>query len=409
MPVLDPSALQAARSYVKDYWPTLERYRPKDDDSLIGLPKPYLVPAYEAGKEFDFNEMYYWDSYFMIQGIMHDGSRHHQQLAEGMLQNLCYLFERYDVIPTAARTYFTGRSQPPLLSSLIFDIYHAYNKDTAWLKRHMAVAEREYLTVWMGTAKPNRRQVFRGLSRYYNIDVTHDLAEAESGWDYTTRFERRALDYLPIDLNCLLYKYETDLAETARLTGDQPAVRRWKAAAKARKTTINELMWDDEKGLYYDYNYVNLKRSNVSSLAAYYALWSGLANKKQAKQLVRSLSRFETKAGLATTAEPSFNFMQRLNRDGMPTQWAYPNGWAPLHFLTVQGLERYKYHADAKRIATKWLHTNLNWFTKYGVFLEKYNVVEPDQPPAAGVYPTQNGFGWTNAVFERFCHDYLDR
>ena len=74
----------------------------------------------------------------------------------------------------------------------------------------------------------------------------------------------------------------------------------------------------------------------------------------------------------------------------------------------VQGLERYGYHAEARRQALKWLRTNLDWFNTHGVFLEKYNVVSPDKPPAKGVYPSQTGFGWTNAVFERFCKDYID-
>jgi alpha,alpha-trehalase len=93
----------------------------------------------------------------------------------------------------------------------------------------------------------------------------------------------------------------------------------------------------------------------------------------------------------------------------MPTQWAYPNGWAPLHLLVCQGLERYGYHDDARRIAMKWLKTNLNWFNQNGVFLEKYNVASPEKPPVKGVYPSQSGFGWTNAVFEKFCQQYIDK
>jgi alpha,alpha-trehalase len=134
-------------------------------------------------------------------------------------------------------------------------------------------------------------------------------------------------------------------------------------------------------------------------------MWSGLATKQQARAMVRALHRFEHKGGLATTDDLPLN--QRF-LGGMPTQWAYPNGWAPLHFLAVRGLERYGYHREARRIALKWLRTNLGWFNKNGVFLEKYNVVDPNKPPAKGVYPAQTGFGWTNAVFERFCREYVD-
>jgi alpha,alpha-trehalase len=247
--------------------------------------------------------------------------------------------------------------------------------------------------------------VYQGLSRYYNVDLTHDLAETESGWDYTPRFNRQALDYLPIDLNCLLYKYERDFAETARILQDEAAAQKWENAAESRKKTVNELMWDESRGLFYDYDYTRRKRGSISSVAAYYAMWSGLASEDQAKAMVKALWRFEEKGGLTTTDDIPLN--QRVH-PGMPVQWAYPNGWAPLHFLTVKGLERYSYTDDAQRIANKWLRTNLDWYLKNGLFLEKYNVVDPEKPPSKGVYPSQTGFGWTNAVFERFCQDYID-
>ncbi len=402
---LQPQDVAKAREYIRAYWPKLQRYFPKDNDSLIGVPKPYLVPSHQSGHEFDFNEMYYWDSYFMVQGMLHDGNKGHQALVEGILQNLCYLFERYEMIPTATRTYFTGRSQPPLLTSFILDVYHAYGKDATWLKKHMAVAEREYAVVWMGTAQPNDRRVYKGLSRYYNADLTQDLAEAESGWDYTPRFNRRALDHLPVDLNALLYKYERDFAESARILGDEPAVKHWIHVAAHRKSVVNELMWDSVRGLFYDYDYIKLKRGNVSSLAAYYTMWAGLASEAQAKAMVKALWRFDERGGLATTDDIPLN--QRIHPT-MPVQWAYPNGWAPLHFLTVTGLERYGHSAQAKEVALKWVRTNLDWFNANGVFLEKYNVVDPEKPPANGVYPSQTGFGWTNAIFERFCQDYVE-
>lgn len=74
----------------------------------------------------------------------------------------------------------------------------------------------------------------------------------------------------------------------------------------------------------------------------------------------------------------------------------------------MQGLQRYGYHEEAKRIAMKWLKVNLDWFNQHYVFLEKYNVVQPKEPPTKGLYPSQTGFGWTNAIFERFCKDFVD-
>ncbi|HEU5005306.1 MAG TPA: trehalase family glycosidase [Candidatus Saccharimonadales bacterium] len=395
--------VEAARSYIKSYWPKLVRFHPKDADTLIGLPNPYLVPSYEKGMEFDYNELYYWDSYFMVQGLLDE---EHKELVLGVLEDLLYLFERCKIIPNGSRTYLMGRSQPPLLTSFIMDVYKAYNLDKKWLNRAIKIAQTEYHTVWMGESKPNARLIYRGLSRYYDINYLHDLAEAESGWDMTPRFNRHALNYLPIDLNSLLYKYEIDFAEAAEILGRKKEAFKWRQAAHNRMDTMNTLMWSELRGLYFDFNYVKEKRGNVSSLAAYYPMWAGLATERQAKKLVESLKKFEQKGGLATTDTTPLG---QLVPGALPTQWAYPNGWAPLHLIVIRGLERYGYHDEARRIALKWLKTNNDWFIKHGIFLEKYNVAQPAKPPMKGLYPSQTGFGWTNSVFERLAQDYLDK
>ncbi len=395
--------VRAARAYIREYWPKVVRYHPKSDASLLGLPKPYLVPSYEESATFDYDELYYWDSYFMVQGLFEQDD--YKQLVLGILEDLTSMFKRFQIIPNASRTYLMGRSQPPFLTSFIFDAYERYKMNKTWLKTNIDIAKKEYQTVWMGAKKPNDRQVYRGLSRYYDINVLNDLAETESGWDMTPRFNQKALRYLPVDLNALLHKYETDFSRAAKIAGNESEAAEWEKRAEVRKVTMNELMWDRIRGLYYDYDYDRRRRSNVSSLAAYYPMWGGMVDANQAEDLVRALRRFESRGGLVTTdALPIHEYVP----GHIPTQWAYPNGWAPLHFIVIQALERYGYHDDARRIAMKWLKCNLWWFKAHGVFLEKYNVVNPKRPPAPGVYPTQTGFGWTNAIFERLCTDYID-
>jgi len=399
---LSAADMQPARDYIHGYWQKLIRFHPEDDESLLGLPKPYLVPAYEEGHEFDFNELYYWDSYFMVQGMLDE---EHKELVMGIVEDLLTLFRRLKVIPNASRTYLTGRSQPPFLTSFIWDVYDAYKLDEAWLKEAIGVAEIEYNTVWMGTNKPNARQVYQGLSRYYDINYLNDLAESESGWDMTPRFNRKCLDYLAVDLNALLYKYEMDFARYYRLIGDKRTASKWEVAAGHRKQVMNKLMWSSIRGWYYDYNFAKKRRGTVTSLAGFYPLWAGMVEGEQAAQMVKTLHRFENKGGLTTTDSQQ---LSQFVPGTLPTQWAYPNGWAPLHFLVVKGLQRYGYNTEARQIAHNWLRTNLAWFNAHHVFLEKYNVVNPTDPPAKGLYPSQTGFGWTNAVFERFCREFID-
>jgi alpha,alpha-trehalase len=403
--ILTGNDVADARKYIAGYWQKLTRYtpNPKPDENLMALPRPYLVASGEKGNEFDLPELYYWDSFFMAQGLLDE---QHKTLVIGILEDLTALFKNFGIIPNATRTYLTGRSQPPFLTSYIFNIYETYDDlGLDWLKDMMSVAEREYKNVWTGKTKPNARLVYKGLSRYYDINYIDDLAEAESGWDMTPRFNRKCLSYLPVDLNSLLFKYEMDFARFYKLIKDQKNADEWRATAERRKATVNQLMWSNIKNMFYDYNYVKEKRGMVNSLATYYPMWAGLANEQQAKLLVKSLRRFEQHGGLATTDAPQLN---QYVPGATPMQWSYPNGWAPLHYLVVKGLERYGYYEDAKRIAFKWLKTNLDWFNAHGVFLEKYNVASINKPPAKGLYPSQVGFGWTNAIFERFCQDYID-
>lgn len=401
--IITAQEAKPARQYIENFWVNLERYHPHDEDSLLGLPNAYLVPAHDPTSSFNFDEMYYWDSYFMVQGMLREPA--HKELVLGILENLFTLLQRFKVIPNASRTYLMGRSQPPLLTSFIFDVYEAYSLDKRWLAQAIGCAKQEYETVWMGQAKPFDHRVHKDLSRYYDINVLNDLAEAESGWDMTNRFGRKCLDYLPVDLNALLYKYESDFARAAHILGELDEQVAWEQVAKDRKRVMQKLMWSAPRNLFFDFNYKKERKSQVASLASYVPLWVGMVEQRQAEQLLKSLSRFDAPGGLVTT---DGQLIKSAMPQKTPVQWAYPNGWAPLHFFVVQGLEQYGYHEEAKRIALKWLRTCNNWYKAHGVFLEKYNVIQPTKHPVEGVYPSQTGFGWTNAIFERFCQDYLD-
>ncbi len=394
--------VKPALAYIDAYWPKLVKTQTTDEGTLIGLPYPYVVPAAEESNHFMFAEQYYWDTYFIALGMTNP---EHQMLVEGMLENMLYLLKRFGMIPNASRMYMTSRSQPPILTSYILLVYERYNKPLEWLKERIELAKKEYREVWMNETHPNWHLVHKGLSRYYDVNVLHDLAEAESGWDMTTRFERNCLDFLPVDLNALLYKYETDFAYVAELTGNEAETEQWQLKASARKNAMDHLMWDKLRGFYFDYNYERDEQSGVWSLAGYYPMWAGMVSESQAQKLVGNLSKFEEKGGLATTMRTIVDFTMF---GSLKTQWTRPNGWAPLHYIVTEGLRRYGYEDEARRIALKWLRTNTKWFSERHEFIEKYNVVQPHKKPQEGVYPSQRGFGWTNSLYVYFCNEYLD-
>ena len=369
--------------YIEDYWPKLIRENKKDVRSLIGLPKAYIVPT-DAGDIFQ--EQYYWDSYPVVRALI--GHPKYSKLAIGMVENLLYMMDRFGIIPNASRFYFLSRSQQPLLSSMVWMVFDK-TRDRDWFKKAIKFAEDEYNNIWMGkTPLANFRLTESGLCRYYDVNALDVLAEAESGWDMTSRFSGKCLDYLPVDLNCLLYLYEEDLSKAYELFGDKKKEKKYKEAARKRAQLINELMWDERSGYYYDFNFVKNQRSRLITVAGVYPLNVGIATLKQAKRVTVVIERvLQKNYGVVQ----SVKFVENK-------QWDFPNGWAPLQLRTVEGLMRYGLNKLAKRLITKWLSLNIEVFKKTGFLWEKYDVVHggigvPDR------YPTPYGFAWTNAVF----------
>jgi alpha,alpha-trehalase len=384
---------QNALAYVRDYWPRLIRRNPRQQGTLIGMPRPYVVPS----DGHMFQEQYYWDSFFMALGL--PGSDH-EQLIFDMLDNLFFLFRRFGVIPNGNRYYFLSRSQPPFSTALIwlaYDVKIRRGESDAepFLRRLMRLAEREHDTVWMGTAQPHHRQVFAGLSRYFDINFLDMLASCESGWDHSTRCDDLWLAHLPVDLNAILYVREMDFAKAAEVVGEARRAHRWRERAANRAEQIQRLMWDEGEGFFFDYDWVNRRINPHPSLAGFYPLWAGFATPGQASRLVDEwMPRFEFPGGLVTTLE------ERAGR-----QWAYPNGWAPLHWIIVNGLERYGFHAEAQDIRRKWCDNCARVFNATGTMWEKYNVVDVSSEPETGLYGSMAGFGWSNAVFWVFAHE----
>jgi alpha,alpha-trehalase len=395
----EPDKIADAFAHIEAEWPALTMEQSIDNGTLVGLPHPFIAPSVKNESHFAFQEMYYWDSYFISHGLLALG---HDDLAAGMLENLLSLMRRFHIIPNASRTYHTDRSQPPFLTSFIFDIYERQDKDDTWLKERLHVAEREYHEVWTCRSHPNWRNVFEDLSRYYEVNLIDHLAETESGWDMTTRFQGKCLSYIPIDLNCLLYKYEIDFARGAEISKDEDSAAIWRDRAAKRAETVNKYLWNNDEGFFFDLDYMTMQHSPVWSLAAYYSLWSGLATPDQARRIVEKLPDFMHSGGLATTRSPDEYI------GDIPTQWAYPNGWAPLHWLVVHGLKSYGFYHEAEVIARSWIRNNLDHFERNKVFREAYNVINPELPPRPGLYPPQLGFGWTNSVFIDLSKKFLN-
>jgi alpha,alpha-trehalase len=435
---------------------------------LLYLEHPYVVPGGQ------FNEMYGWDSYFIVRGLLRSNR---EDLAKGMVENFFYEIEHYGGVLNANRTYYLGRSQPPFLTSMILAVYQADQAagtaNLEWLRRAYQYAVTDY-SQW--THSPHLAGD-TGLSRYFDegdgpvpeimgdpsdyyrgvahfflihggeesphlvrVDGDHPLASIlgpvfqvslcdaspntvrdqdcapadrigltasyykgdrsmrESGFDVSFRFGPYGVDthhYAPVCLNSLLYKTEMDLAEMSRLLDKPNDLASWLAKTRERQERIVKFLWDEQRGLFFDYDFVDRKQSSYEYATTFYPLWAGFASKEQARAVAGNLRLFEQPGGIA------------MSRFESQAQWDYPYGWAPIHLLALEGLRRYGYGADADRITRKFVTMTLENFRRDNTLREKYNVVTRSSEThiAAGYAQNFMGFGWTNGVVLELLHE----
>lgn len=412
--VLEPPRVAATaevRDFIRNSWAQTFRHNEKNDDSLIGLPKPYTVPSI-AG---NFQEMYYWDTYFTGEGLILDG---HVEMAANNIENMVYLTGLYGKMLNGNRTHFENRSQPPYLSMMIESVYKKTG-DKEWLKKILPGLRTEY-HFWM-----TRRLTPCGLNRYSNESTlanrerivgilakrlganykaqtagftaaeiskagSHFIAEAESGWDFTPRFQMRCEDFCPVDLNANLYYYEKNFEYFYNELGNATEAKAWASKAAHRKELIRKYCRDAETGLYYDYDFVNNRRSDVVSAAVFSLLYAKAVEPHEAAMLKeKALSMLEYPHGIATCADRDY---------GYTYQWSFPNAWAPLQYLCIRGLDNYGHRDDARRIAQKYVTMVAKTYKTTGNLWEKYNAVEGNVN-VTNEYKLPAMIGWTAGIF----------
>ncbi|MEW6701234.1 MAG: trehalase family glycosidase, partial [Bacteroidota bacterium] len=368
--------------------------------------------------------------------------------------------------------YYLTRSQPPFLTSLALAVYNKLPKNSEskkWLGKLLGACIKEYKTVWLNEPKltPNK------LSRYYETGIglapetelthfdsilehfaekagipireyykkylnreiiepeieefiKHDRSIRESGHDTSYRLYKVSANLNTVDLNSLLYKYEIDIANIIKNEFDNRFVsydgtiensESWLKKAQERKSIINKLMWNEEKGFFFDYNFVKGEQTFFESATAFYPLWTKLATQQQADLLVqKALPLLEFAGGVAGSSKKSVGI---INDEKQQKQWDYPNGWPPHQILIWEGLKNYGYDKIAERLVYKWLYVILKNAVEYnGTIPEKYDVVLRSHKVFAEYgnvgtefdYISREGFGWMNASFKvglTILHDEL--
>ena len=422
---VDTTRARTMEDHIRALWPVLTRPPDTADarSSLIPLPRPYIVPG---GR---FREIYYWDSYFTMLGLVASGRT---DLVRSMLDNFAHLVETIGHIPNGNRTYYLSRSQPPFFAAMV-GLYAAAT-DTAQALRYLDALEAEH-AFWMDGAERLARggayaRVVRLadgslLNRYWDdraeprpesyrpdYELAQTLPEgqrealyrnvratAESGWDFSSRWMRDPKDLrtlettelVPVDLNSLLYHAEVTIAALRRVRGrpgDREVADRFTRAAEDRRRALVTATYDPGAGFFYDVRWQSGARvTDRPTIAAAAPLYFGLATPEQGRAVAARLERDFLKPG---------GFVPTLIASGQ--QWDAPNGWAPLEWLAIEGVRRYGRADLADRARDRWLALNRHTYQATGKMTEKYDVVDLQRRAGGGEYPTQDGFGWTNGV-----------
>ncbi|MDN5819709.1 MAG: trehalase, partial [bacterium] len=333
--------------------------------------------------------------------------------------------------PTANRTYFLSRSQPPFFSQMVKLLARHRGRSRTYAE-YLPYMLKEY-NFWMKGHRHLDKQDNRAyarvvqmadgalLNRYYDNRTTprpeslredietaggavdrdasrlylHLRAGAESGWDFSSRWfldphdikTIHTADMIPVDLNSLLYMLEEALAETYQILRQPILAKRFRRAAEIRRRSINNYCWQEDSQFYEDYNFHHGKSTGRLTLAAVFPLYAKIATNQQASAVAKRLEGdFLREGGLITT----------LIDTGQ--QWDNPNGWAPLQWVAIEGLRNYGHFALANEIKKRWMETSVNLFSDSKKLVEKYNVINTSQLGGGGEYPLQDGFGWTNGV-----------
>lgn len=412
-------------AHINSLWTVLRR---KSDtitkgSSLLPLPYEYIIPG---GR---FREIYYWDSYFTMLGLKESKE---YELLENMVKNFAYLIHQYGHIPNGNRSYYLSRSQPPffslmleLLASIkgneVYTIYlPALEKEyDYWMDRS---AKTKHLVKMPDGSQLNRYWDQQSLPRQESFLEDARLAEnkksysgtegllyrnlrsaAESGWDFSSRWFRdskslasiQTINYIPVDLNCLLYHLESTIEKAYFIAGHKLKSRLYGQFAAKRKKAINRYCWSSANKWYMDYDIATKKTSPSLTLAGMFPFFLKLSDSSRMRSASLVIAKkFLKQGGVVTT----------LHTTGQ--QWDAPNGWAPLQWVTITGLENYGELSLAKTIASRWFALNKKLFDSTGKLMEKYDVVNLGREGGGGEYPSQDGFGWTNGVLMALINKY---
>ncbi|KAK0394558.1 hypothetical protein QR680_000804 [Steinernema hermaphroditum] len=402
--------------------------------SLLYVPNRFIVPG---GR---FREFYYWDAYWIIKGLLASGMHETTKL---MISNFAHIVEKYGFVPNGGRVYYLQRSQPPLLTPMVYEYYEA-TRDADFVRTVLPTLEKELL-FWDNHRKMNftmngkQYEVYqyrtdsnvpRPESYREDVEVTkqytkesdkrriwRDIASAaESGWDFSSRWFAdhqnmktiETTNVLPVDLNAFICWNMNILSYLYDEIGDEAHSDQYRTRMSRFRNTFQKVFYVREKSGWYDFNLRSKEHNFQFYPSIAIPLFTKCYHSMNHAQSDRLFNKMEQMGVLNYTGGIPTSLAKSTNQ-----QWDFPNGWSPLNHMIIEGLrksENSRMQEKAYRLAQKWVLSNYRVFTASGSMWEKYNVIGT-QPKSGngGEYEVQAGFGWTNGAILDLLSTYSDR
>lgn len=388
--------------YIKEGWAKARTWGAEED---LDMPFQYVPPTIDGL----FRTLFYWDTYFTNIGLNVDG---HADWAKENVDNLLFALNHFGCVPNYTRKNGADFcSQPPLLSLMVKDIY-SWFKDDEWLKSAVESLEKEY-KFWMTERitpiglnqhgcnatdedvllgyfdyASDRVELDQSLSKEQKMWVARNLvAEAESGQDYNPRYDHHnSLDYVQIDLNSHLYGLEDFLCNYFAGKNEEKHLY-YKSQKEKRVELIERYCFNEETGVYCDYDFVSGKKNDIICTACFLPYFYGFAKDKLGVKRVYEV--LKCKGGVVCCQDT----------DDTEFQWGYPYIWAPCQFFAYTALTKYGFNNEAEELRVNYVNLLSSVYERTGALWERY---EEDGEAKDLEYPNQQMLGWTAGVYRYF-------
>ncbi|XP_050538011.1 trehalase-like isoform X2 [Daktulosphaira vitifoliae] len=427
---------------VNQIWKILGRKMPNDSKvypdrhSSIYVPNGFFV----AGGRF--NELYYWDTYWIIKGALLCGMK---STVKGIIENMLHLVKIYGYMPNGSRVYYLKRSQPPLLIQMV-SIYAKYAKDYKFIRDNIDILEREF-QFWLNKrtvevqkdgnvyimAQYNTRTFGPRPESYYEDKLLANLlseendknelytrikSAAESGWDFSSKhfnnygkfseslFNTNPQNFIYVELNAILQSNADILSNMFTLEGNYKKANLYEGIAKRFQIGIDALLWNDKRGIWMDYDLSTEKTRDAFFASNLAPLWMGSYDKKKRDDYGELAVNYLIEEKIINSDLSPVFLGVPTSTQNTTQQWDHPNCWPSLQAMAIFGLDQTKNSRAQKvafNIANSWVYTNYIGYYNTGFMFEKYNAVDLGKSGNGGEYKPQTGFGWTNGLlFELF-------